>query len=217
MPPTIHREVTSLPQTGILHTTKGIHNESLVLRFHPEGDSFTQYGKGCLKGAPYTQDAYTAKTLAQYTAENRTTHFEEVTTEECGRIAEFLALYPWTEPRHGLSLTQPGKERHLLLHNNTCSHFTMMLEALLPATLPTAERKILELLRKSSQQNMPQTWPGDWLQSKVTTPGFEGPLSEIAELETRRLGFLTATKETLLQVYDTLSDPQGTMTATYTP
>ena len=64
---------------------------------------------------------------------------------------------------------------------------------------------------------MPQTWPGDWLQSKVTTPGFEGPLSEIAELETRRLGFLTATKETLLQVCDTLSDPQGTMTATYTP
>jgi len=93
----------------------------------------------------------------------------------------------------------------------------MMLETLLPATLPTAERNQLELLRKISQQNMLQTWPGDWLQSKVTTPGFEGPLSEIAELETRRLGFLTTIKDTLLEVYDTLSNSWGTVTATYTP
>jgi len=47
--------------------------------------------------------------------------------------------------------------------------------------------------------------------------GFEGPLSEIAEFETRRLGFLITTKETLLEVYDTLSNPRGTATVTYTP
>ena len=55
------------------------------------------------------------------------------------------------------------------------------------------------------------------LQLEATTLGFEGPLSEIAEFETRRLGFLTTTKETLLEVYDTLSNPRGTATATYTP
>ena len=94
--------------------------EPFVLRFHPEGGSFTQGGNGCLKGLPYTQDAYIAKnTLAQYTAEIMPTHYGEFTAQECGRIAEFLALYPWTEPRHGLPLTQSGKEQHLLLHDNT--------------------------------------------------------------------------------------------------
>jgi len=55
------------------------------------------------------------------------------------------------------------------------------------------------------------------LQLEATTLGFEGPLSEIAEFETRRLGFLITTKETLLEVYDTLSNPRGTATVTYTP
>jgi len=227
MLPTSHWKVTSSDQTGILHTKKGIlkqplYREPFALRFHPEGGSFTQQHKGefgCCKGLSYTQVAYTAKnTPAQYTAENTPTHYGEFTAQECGRIAEFLAhCYPWTEPRHELLLTLLGKEQHLLLHNNTCSHLTMMLEVLLPATLRTAERDKLDLLCKISQQNMLHTWPGDWLQSTVTTPGFEGPLSEIAELETRQLGFLNNIKETLLEVYDTLSNPRGTTTATYTP
>ena len=47
--------------------------------------------------------------------------------------------------------------------------------------------------------------------------GFEGPLSEIAEFETRQLGFLTTIKETLLGVYDRLTNPQETAKATYMP
>jgi len=120
-----------------------------------KGGSFTQEGNGCSKGLSYTQDAYTPEnTLAQFTAENMPMHYGEFTAQECGRIAEFLALYPWTEPRHGLPLTQSGKDHHLLLYNDTCNHLTMMLEALLPTTLPTAERNQLDMLRKISQQNM---------------------------------------------------------------
>jgi len=159
-----------------------------------------------VKGFSYTQDTYTAEnTPAQF--------YGELTAQECGRIAEFLAQYPWTELRYGLLLTQSGKEQHLLLHNNTCS----MLEALLSTNLPTAERNTLDLLCKISQQSILQTWPGDWLQPEVTTPGFEGTLSEIAEFETRRLGFLTTIKETLLEVHDTLSNPQETAKATHKP
>jgi len=80
----------------------------------------------------------------------------------------------------------------------------MMLEELLPANLPAAERNKLDMLRKISKQSMLQTWPGDRLQLEVTTLGFEGPLSEIAEYEARRLGFLITSKETLLEVYETL-------------
>ena len=100
MLPTNHWEMTSSQQTGILHTKKGIlkqplYREPFVLRFHPEGGSFTQQPRGeygCLKGLSYTQDVYTAKnTLEQYTAENTPTHYGEFTAQECGRIAEFLA------------------------------------------------------------------------------------------------------------------------------
>ena len=220
--PTSHREATSSQQTGILNTTNSIleqpvYREPSVPRFHPEGGSFTQDGNDGLKGIPYAQDAVTAKKLAQYTMENTPVHYGEFTALECGKIAEFLAHYPWTEPQHGLPLTQSGKGQHLLLHNNTCRHLTMMLEVLLPANLPAAERNKLNILRKISQQNVLLTWPGDRLQLEVTTPGLEGPLTEIAEFETRRLGFLTTTKETLFEVYDTLSNPRGTATATYTP
>jgi len=163
-----------------------------------------------VKGFSYTQDTYTAEnTPAQF--------YGELTAQGCGRIAEFLAQYPWTEPRHGLLLTQSGKDQHLLLHNYTCSHLTMMLETLLPANLSTAERNTLDLLCKISKQSMLQTWPGDRLRQEVTTLGFEGTLSEIAELETRRFGFLTTIKETLLEVHDTLSNPQGTAKATHIP
>jgi len=68
----------------------------------------------------------------------------------------------------------------------------MMLEDLLSENIPTAERNTLELLRKISQQSLLRTWPRDWLQPEIITPGFDEILSEIAEFETRRLGFLTA-------------------------
>jgi len=42
-------------------------------------------------------------------------------------------------------------------------------------------------------------------------------ISEIAEFETLRLGFLITIKETLLGVYDRLTNPHGTATATQLP
>ena len=180
-----------------------MNREPLAPRFYPEMGSFNQEGNDGLKGL-CSQEADTAKRFAQYTVGNTPTYYGEFAAFESDGIIEFLAHYPWTEPRHGLLLTQAGKGQHLLLHNNTCRHLFMMLEELLPANLPAAERKKLDMLRKISQQNMLQTWPGDRLRLEVTTLGFEGPLSEIAEYEARRLGFLITSKETLLEVYETL-------------
>jgi len=64
---------------------------------------------------------------------------------------------------------------------------------------------------------MLQTWPGERLQLGATTPRVEGLLGEIAEFEARRLSFLITTKETLLEVCETLYNPSGAATATYTP
>jgi len=191
------------------------HREPLAPRFCPEGGSFTQEGND-LRGF-YPQEADTAKQLDQYTVENTPACYGEFAALECDRIVGFLAQYPLTEPRHGLLLTQAGQGQHLLLQNNTCRQLVVMLKALLPANLPTAERKKLDMLYKISQQNVLQTWPGERLQLGVTTLGFEGPLSEFTEFEARRLGFLTTTKETLLEVCETLFNPKRIATATYTP
>jgi len=191
------------------------HKEPLIPRFYPEGGSFTQEGNDLRGLSP--QEADTAKQLDQYTVENTPACYGELATLECDRIVEFLALYPLTEPRHGLLLTQAGQGQHLLLHNNTCRQLVGILEALLLANLPAAERNKLDILRKISQQNMLQTWPGERLQLGVATLGLEGLLSEIAEFEARRLGFLITTKETLLEVCETLYNPRGAATATYTP
>ena len=45
-------------------------------------------------------------------------------------------------------------------------------------------------------------WPTEGLQPEISTPGFDVVISEIAEFETLRLGFLNAIKEILLGVYD---------------
>ena len=191
------------------------HREPLAPRSYPEGGSFAPKENDLRGLSP--QEADTAKQLDQYTVENTPACYGEFAALECDRIVEFLAQYPLTEPRHGLLLTQAGQGQHLLRHNNTCRQLVVMLEALLPANLPAAERNKLDMLRKISQQNMLQTWPGERLQLGVTTLGFEGPLSEIAEFEARPLGFLITTKETLLEVCETLSNPRGIATATCTP
>jgi len=49
-------------------------------------------------------------------------------------------------------------------------------------------------------------WPVEWLQPEISTPGFDVVISEIAEFETLRLGFLNTIKETLLGVYDKLTN-----------
>ena len=60
-------------------------------------------------------------------------------------------------------------------------------------------------------------WPGDWLQPEISTPGFNVGISEIAEFQTLRLGVLITIKEILLGVYDRLTNPHGTATATQLP
>jgi len=59
--------------------------------------------------------------------------------------------------------------------------------------------------------------PGDRLQPEISTPGFNVGISKIAEFETLRLGFLITIKETLLGVYDRLTNPHETATATQPP
>ena len=46
-----------------------------------------------------------------------------------------------------------------------------------------------------------------FLQPETSTPGFNSVISEIAEFETKRMGFLLMVKETILSIYDTLTNP----------
>jgi len=95
------------------------------------GGSFThqpQEEYDCEKGPYNTQDTHTAENNPTTTPEQS---HGELTAQGCGRIAEFLAQYPWTEHQNGLLPTQSGKEQYLLLHNDTCSHLAMILEELL--------------------------------------------------------------------------------------
>ena len=65
-----------------------------------------------------------------------------------------------------------------------------------------AESTKLQQLHRILQQNMMLGWPGDWFQPEISTPRFDVVISEIAEFETLRLGFLITINETLLGVYD---------------
>jgi len=92
-----------------------------------------------------------------------------------------------------------------------------MLKELPAEFIPMAENNKLQQLHRISQQSMMLGWPGDRLQPEISTPGFNVVISEIAEFETLRLGFLITIKETLLGVYDRLTNPHGTATATQLP
>jgi len=120
----------------------------------------------------------------------------------CGRIAEYLALAPWSEKWEGLRATQPEIERHLHLQNSTC----VMLEELPEEAILTAESKILQQLHSILQHSRLLGWPMGCLHPEISTPDFDGVISEIAEFETLRLGFLIMIKETLLAIYDKLTN-----------
>jgi len=90
----------------------------------------------------------------------------------------------------------------------------MMLGELPAETIPMVESNKLEQLHKISQQSMLLGWSGDRLQPEIFTPGCDVVISEIAEFETLQLGFLITIKETLLGVYDRLTNLHGTATAT---
>ena len=93
------------------------------------------------------------------------------------------------------------------LHNSTCHHLTVMLEELLDEATPTADSKKLQQLHSILQHSRMLGWPVGCLQPEISTPEFDVVISEIAEFETLRLGFLTMIKETLLAVYDRLTNP----------
>ena len=136
--------------------------------------------------------------------------------EGCGKIAEFLAQAPWNEKRDGLSVTQPELEKHLHSHNSTCC-LTMILEELPTEAIPTADSTILQQMHRTLQNSMLSGWPEEWLQPETFTPGFDVMISEIAQFETLRLGFLITIKDTLLGVYDKLINTHTTEMAEQQP
>jgi len=113
-----------------------------------------------------------------------------LTVEGCSRMAEFLAQTPWDEQRVGLIATKIELEKHLNSHNLTCRHLTVMLEELPTEAIPTAESKILQQLHRILQNSMLLSWPQEWLWPEICTEGFDDIISEIAQFESQRLGFL---------------------------
>jgi len=167
----------------------------------------TQQGHGNETVLNCSQEAQAAvDTRLKPTAQAR----EGLFAEGCGRMAEFLALAPWSEKREGLRATQPEMERHLHSHNSIYHLLTVMLEELPAEAIPTADSKKFQQLHRILQQSRMPGWPGGCLQPEISTLEFDGVISEIAEFETLRLGFLIMIKETLLTVYDKLTNPPMT-------
>jgi len=133
-------------------------------------------------------------------------------------MADFLAQDDVTEIRSGLPLTPEGMEYHLRRHNNICGHLAEQLKAILLRTgIPAPDRHTLGLLSKISQHNILETWPGDRLRRRATTLRIDGPLGELAEFESRRLDFMTAARETLLEVCENLYYPERASTSIHLP
>jgi len=132
-------------------------------------------------------------------------------------MAEFLAQAPWDERRVGLGATHLGIEQHLRSHNSICHRLTLMLEDLPTEAIPKTEGQKLQQLHRILQLSRMPDWPGECLQPAISTPGFDLVISEIAEFETIRLGFLYTIKETIQTVYDKLTNPNMTEPTTHPP
>jgi len=92
-----------------------------------------------------------------------------------------------------------------------------MLEDLPIEAIPTAEATKLQRLHSTIQLSCMREWPKEFLQSETSTPEFNSVISEIAEFETMRLGFLHMTKETIQSVYDNLTNPDRIAPKNYQP
>jgi len=87
--------------------------------------------------------------------------------EGCGRLAEFLAQFPWEEKRIGLGFAQLDVQQHLDSHNRICHRIRQMLEDLpIEATHTTVATK-LQRLYSAIQLSDIREWPRMFLQ-----PGF---------------------------------------------
>ena len=75
----------------------------------------------------------------------------------------------------------------------------MMLEELRAEAIPTADSKKLQPLHRILQQSRMPGWPVECLQPEISTPEFDVVISEIAEFETLRLGFLIMIKRPFWQ------------------
>jgi len=132
-------------------------------------------------------------------------------------LAEFLAKTPWEEKRTGLGVTQLDVEQHLNSHNHICHRVIQMLEDLPIEAIPTTEVTKLQRLYSTIQLSCMREWPKEFLQPETSTPEFNSVISEIAEFETVRLGFLHMVKETILSVYDNLTNPDRMEPINYPP
>jgi len=122
-------------------------------------------------------------------------------------MAEFLAQAPWDEPqRDRLIATQSDLEKYLNSYSFICCRLTEMLERLLTKAIPLAKSKILQQVHRILQNSMLLSWPLECLRPETCTTGFEDIISEIAQFESQRLGFLFTLKSTLLQIHDKLSN-----------
>ena len=127
--------------------------------------------------------------------------------EGCGRLAEFLGQFPWEEKRIGLGSAQFDVQHHLDSHNCTCCRIRQMLEDLPIEAIHKSVATKLQRLNSAIQLSNIWEWPRMFLQPETSTPDFSSVISEIAEFETKRMGFLQMVKETILSVYDTLTNP----------
>jgi len=120
-------------------------------------------------------------------------------------MAEFLARAPWDEQKDGPIATQSERGKHLNSHNLICRRLTEMLERLPTEVIPMAESKILQQVHRIQQNSMLLSWPQEGLRLETCTPGFEDIISEIAQFESQRLGFLFPLNSTLLEIHDKFS------------
>ena len=171
------------------------------------GGSFTQKGHGGDEALNSIQDAQAVEGMRFNTAEQA---HGGLLADRCGKMAEFLAQAPWDERRVGLGATHLGIEQHLRSHNSICHRLTLMLEDLPTEAIPTAEGKKLQQMHRILQLSRMLDWPKECLQPETSTQGFDLVISEITEFETLRLGFLHTIKETILTVYDKLTNPNAT-------
>jgi len=82
-----------------------------------------------------------------------------------------------------------------------------MLEDLPIEAIHTTVATKLQRLHSVIHLSSIREWPKTFLQPETSTPEFNSVISEIAEFETKRMGFLYMVKETILSVYDTLTNP----------
>ena len=82
-----------------------------------------------------------------------------------------------------------------------------MLEDLPIEAIHTTEATKLQRLHSVIQLSYIREWRTVFLQPETSTLEFDLVISEIVEFEIKRMGFLHMVKETILSVYDTLTNP----------